>query len=96
MYDSSVTVAPLHGEVEFSELRIGDIRSVIKVDALIHKPVDHFSAVAHREANGWLVAQAGSCDQRVTNVGVDRVPVMEYRGHSALGPEGRAGCKIPF
>ena len=61
---------------------------------LIDQPLDGRAAMLNGEAYGVFAAQAGTGDQGVFDVGIDRVGIVQHRGHAALGPIGRTIAEI--
>ena len=81
---AAVAVAALHREVELVFASRRD--ELGEADAEVDQPLDALAAVLHGEAHHVLVAQARSGAQRVGDVRVDRVLVVEHGGDAALGP----------
>ena len=94
MDDSTVAVPAFHGEVKFAELVICLVFSQVKIHSLRYEPVHGLPTPADGEVNCWLVAKPCACAQRVVDMRLHRVAIMEYCGHAALCPEGRAGAQL--
>ncbi len=60
-----------------------------EVNPLVDQPLNCRFAVFDRKTHGVFVAQAGAGNQRVGNMGVNRILIVKYRGNPALGIPGR-------
>ena len=94
MDDSTVAVPAFHGEVKFAELVICLVFSQVEVHSLGYEPVHGLPTSADGEVNRWLVAKPCARAQRVVDMRLHRVAIMQYSGHAALCPEGRARAQL--
>src|SRR5690606_20095215 len=56
-----------------------------EVHALVDKPLNGRLAMLNRKAHGVLVAEPGTGNQCVGNMGIDRILIVEHGGNTALG-----------
>jgi len=86
--DAAMAVAALHREVELLGVGVRLVLAQVEVHTLFHQPLSAAARVAHGEFHRFPVAQPGARGQGVCDVGIHRVPVVQYRRHAALCPEG--------
>ncbi|MCY1533852.1 hypothetical protein D9M68_692010 [compost metagenome] len=95
MDDAPVAVAALAGEMELETAILARVLVIAgEGHALVDQPLDGCTAMLNGEAYGVFPAQAGPGDQGVFDMGIDRVGVVQHRGHAALGPIGRTIAEV--
>ncbi len=95
--DSAVAMAAFSRQVKLKAAFIGlCFVAAGERYALIDQPLNRFAAVLDRKTNSVLVAQAAAGIQRVFNVGLHCICVIQHRRHSTLRPEGRTIGQISF
>ena len=88
-----MAVAAFTGEVKFAAPgRLPPVENY----PLFHQPVDRVRAVAHHEFHDVPVAEPDAGFERVLDVRLDRVVLVQHGRHAALGPIGRALGEFPF
>ncbi|MNH06334.1 hypothetical protein D3C79_656960 [compost metagenome] len=91
MDDASVAMAAFTGQVELEAAVVDALVFVTgEGHALLDQPFDGFTAVLHGEPHGVFVAQATASVERVFDMRLHGIGVVEHRGDTALGPERRA------
>ena len=83
MHDASVTVAAFAGQV-ITAFAVAGIRAC-EVHAQVEKPLYGLAAVLDHALDRVAVAQPGTGIERVSNMGVQRVALVEDRRDPALG-----------
>ena len=84
--DAVVAVPALAGQRDVGAALFG-----VERRAESHEVPNRLRGLGHELAHDILVAQAGACFERVTDVVVDRVARVEHPCQASLGPLGRAG-----
>ncbi len=91
VYDAAMAMPPLSGKVIAGAGCIARKR-----DALVDQPVDGGFALFHHETGCAGVTQAGAGHQRVLDMRLDRVGIVERRGDASLGTTAGAVIKRPL
>src|SRR5690606_18506409 len=63
-------------------------------DSLLDQPLDGFAAVLDRETHGFFVAKPAPGNERIGDMGLHRIAIIEHGSHAALCPVRRAVGKI--
>ena len=84
-----MTVPAFHCEMELAKLSVLLVLPEVKVHALRDEPVDDLPAASHGELHCRFVTQPCTGTQSVVDVCLNRIAIVEYCRHPALGPKRR-------